>query len=28
MEFEGSSHVVIPHGRMELLKEKTGTLQK
>jgi len=28
MEFKGSTHVVIPHGRMELLKGKTGTLQK
>jgi hypothetical protein len=28
MEFKGSTHVVIPHSRMELLKGKTGTLQK
>ncbi len=26
MEFKGSTHVVIPHNKMELLKGKTGTL--
>jgi len=26
MEFKGSTHVVIPHSRMELLKGKISTL--
>jgi hypothetical protein len=26
MEFKGSTHVVIPHSKMELLKGKTCTL--
>jgi hypothetical protein len=28
MEFKGSTHVIIPHNKMELLKGKTNTLQK
>jgi len=28
MEFKGSTHVVTPHNRMDLLKGKTGTFQK
>jgi len=26
MEFKGTTHVVIPHSRMELLKGKIGIL--
>ncbi len=28
MEFKKNTQIVIPHNKMELLKGKTGTLQK